>query len=526
MKITSIAPLVLILGTATGAPAQVCEGDDVQSQLQYLRRLSLDLRGRVPDLEELSSVVTNRAVDPAIIDAMLTSEDFLHQLREHHTDLLWTNVNAQRLSGAAWDLRTAGRGAETLWFLGTRAISYRGAQVPCLAEPATFDAEGRPVTTADPSDARIQREGYVEVEPYWAPGTRVRVCAFDAQENLQGTTPRGPVDCNRAVAPECGCGPNLSWCQARPAGTPLAITESMNEQLLRYLERLVREDRPYTDAILGEDMDINGPLSHWLRHQTLTGGGLLVAGPEQNHPVPELPFAEADTWQTVERGARHAGVLTMPGYLVKFASNRGRANRFYEAFLCTSFESNEPIPPATDPCHAEPDLTQRCGCKGCHTAVEPAAAHWGRWAEAGVLAMNEDLFPTVNPACATAQGARAQACQLFYFTQADVTVPEVEDAYVGTLRAYVYADEARIVNIEAGPARLAQQAVDSGAFARCTVDRLWTRLLGRAPASAEAELVEAMADDFADGGYRLPALVHALVTRPEYVEAGRHGQEK
>jgi hypothetical protein len=525
MKITSTLALALILGLPPAATAQVCAGDDLQDSLQYLRRLSLDLRGRVPDYEELASVVTNRALDPAIVEGMLASEDFLHQLRAHHRDLLWTNVTAQRLNGAIWDIRSSGRAQGDVWYSPNRALQYRGGQVPCRAEPATFDAAGQPVAVADPNDARLRREGYVEVAPYWAPATRIKVCAFDAQTNLQADTARGPVDCDRALAQGCGCGPNLAWCQARSAGTQLAITESMNEQLLRYLERVVREGRPYTDAILGRDMDLNGPIAHWLRNQTGTGGNLLVAGPEQNHPVPELAFTEVDTWTRVERGARHAGVLTMPGYLIKFASDRGRANRFYQAFLCTSFESNEPIPPATDACHGEPDLTKRCGCKGCHTAVEPAAAHWGRWAEAGSLALNEDLFPTVNPACTTAAGARSRLCQLFYFTEADVTVPEVEDAYVGTLRAYVYADEARRANIEAGPERLAQQAVDSGAFARCTVQQLWTRLMGRAPAPAEDAAVEALADDFAEGGYRLPDLVHALVTRPEYVEAGRHGEE-
>lgn len=514
--------LALALLAAPEASAQVCEEADVQTQLQYLRRLSLDLRGRLPSFDELSSVVTNGEVDPAIVRSMLDSEDFVQRMRAHHRDLLWTNVQDQRLTNAVWLLRTAGRGPAARWYVPTRGPLYRGDVTPCLDEPARFGPEGEILTTPDPRDPDVRREGWVEVTPYWAPDATIRVCAFDAQSSLQGTNPRGgaSVDCRRQPALGCGCGPELQWCQALPAGTLQTITASMNEQLLRFVDDVIREDRPYSDVLLAKDLEIDGPLAHWLRHQSQTGGTVLISGPEQNHPLPELAYADR-TWTTVERGARHAGVLTMPGFLLKFASNRGRANRFYEAFLCQHFESSEPIPPATDPCHEEPDLTKRCGCKGCHLAVEPAAAYWGRWTEAGLLPMNGDTFPRVNPTCADPRGARSPLCRLFYFTEADVTAPESEAEWVGSLRSYVFADEARAANIEAGPEALARQAVESGAFARCTVDRMWRLFMARPPAPEEAETVEALAQALSEDGLRLRGLVEQLVTRSEYVEAGR-----
>lgn len=522
MSATRIITIVILgASVATDAAASVCdEATAIQRSLSQLRRLSLDLRGRVPTIEEQSSVVTNGAIDPSIVDGMLSSEDFVAQLRRHHRDLLWTNLDDLRITLNAYALAPPrGRQTAPAYFLAAniRRSQYRGGPAVCLDEPARFDQAGEILTTPDPTDARIRREGWVEVEPYWAPGTTVRVCAFDAQTAETVTDDRGnTVDCRRQPQSRgCGCGPNLRWCQSPVDGTTRAITRSMDEQLLRFMDAVVREGRPYSDVVLAKDFQINGPLAFWLAHQSQTGGATLVAGPSQDHPIPNLRFDDAE-WQTIVRGERHAGVLSMPGYLLKFASNRGRANRFYESFLCQHFESNEPLPPATDDCHAEPDLTKRCGCKGCHVAVEPAAAHWGRWVEAGLLDMEASVFPTFDPACAQPNaGRRDPRCRLFYFTDADVTDPEVEDEYVGMLRAYVFADDVRAANIEAGPEAIAQSAVESGAFASCVTQKLWTRLV---TSEVDEAAVATLAEQFARTD-DIKALVKAIVERPEYVEA-------
>ncbi len=525
--LTLVVALSLV---ASPAAAEVCdEATAIAESLSYLRRLSLDLRGRVPTLEEQASVVTNGAIDPSIVEAMVESEDLIHQVRRHHLDMLWTNVNDLRLTNQAFQLSPPqGRNPAPAYFLQAqlRRNQYRGGPAVCLDEPARFDRDGAILTTPDPQNANIRREGWVEVEPYWAPGTTIRVCAFDAQTAETWTDDRGnEIDCaSNGRGAGCGCGPNLRWCQSGFDGTTRTITTSMNEQLLRYMDAIVREDRPYTDVVLGKDFEIDGPLAFWLAHQSQTGGNVLPAAPLQDHAIPDRAFSDA-TWQTLERGDQHAGVLSMPGYLLKFGSNRGRANRFYEAFLCQHFESNEPIPPATDDCHKEPDLTKRCGCKGCHLAVEPAAAHWGRWAEAGLIAMTDDRFPAYLEQCAQpGAGRRFPACRLFYFTDSDVTDPESEGEYVGMLRAYVFADDTRAANIEAGPLGIASSAVESGVFASCTVQKMWTRLMSREPSAAEAEAIATLASDFEANGYRLKSLIQSIVERPEYVEAARGGE--
>ena len=520
--------------TVPGASwAQICEARGVQEELQYLRRLSLDLRGRIPTLEELRRVVDDGAVAPETIDAFVASEDFLHQMRAHHRALLWANLGPQRLANNAFLLRASARQGDAPLFIPAqvRTQAYRGGQVPCRDEPATYD-EGGDIVTVDEPDPRdpervVRREGYVEVAPYWAPDTTVKVCAFDAQESTRGENPRNPdgppVDCRRGNAADCGCGPNLRWCFTLQ--TMQHIVRLMTDQMLQTTDDIVSQDRPYTEVVLGTETVVNGPLVHYFRHMTLAGLNLVAASPDPGYALPDVRYDE-EAWVPVTQGGKHAGILTLPGFLLRFQSNRGRANRFYDAFLCQSFQAPaEGLPASSDDCHDEPDLTKRCGCSYCHVAVEPAAMHWGRWSEAGLMALDEETFPRVLDACATPRGRGSPLCRRFYLTEA--SHPK-EVPYVGTLLPYVFADEHpdRAEIVEAGPRRLARQAVDSGRFANCTVRKLWTRILGRPPTPAEDVTTQEMAQAFAQGGYVLRDLVRALVTRPEYQQAGHFGAKE
>ncbi len=528
MKINPVIwSVVLILGVLSSgtAMAQVCEPSRVQSDLQYLRRLSVDLRGHLPTLAEMESVVANGELDPEIVGAMLDSDGFLNRMRAYHKDLRWTNVESQRLTGVGWTLNAPSEGQSPAYWSAQRALRYRGAAVACLDEPARFGQDGRILTTPHPTIEGAVQDGYVEVEPYWAPGTTVKACAFEAQEALEGPSARNPdimADCSSTTGSlGCGCGPNLRWCQLNANGisTRFSILDSFAEQLMRFSDAVVRGERPYTDFILATDMEVNGPVAHYVAHQARTGGAIFLSTPEQNYEVPDGLGFDEDRWVTVERGPRHAGVLTMPAYLIKFQTNRSRANRFYNAFLCQFFEAPPGgLPPGDDACNDEPNLTERCGCKFCHVAVEPAAAHWGRYSEAGLGALNEGLFPTEQPNCATERGAQQAICQLFYVTEA--THPD-EEPYLGFLKPYLFADESMIDAIEQGPAVLAQEAIDSGQFGRCTVRKMWRLFMGQDAGVDDEEVIEELFAEFEANDYNLKALILALVTRPEYVQGQR-----
>lgn len=512
-----------LVGPATTAHAQACGDSTVAQSLQYLRRLSFDLRGRLPDMAELDSVVTNGGeLDPTIIDGIVASEELVEQLREHHRELLWLNIADLRIGAQAWNLGKVPRTDIYLITANGRAVAYRGGNVACLDEPARFGPGGEILTTPDPNDASIRREGWVEVAPYWAPTTRVKVCAFDAQETLEYTRGGGRrVDCSTGPNDSrCGCGPELQWCHSVPDDSDGVIKRALSEQALRFMDQVVREGRPYHEILTSRELEVNGPISHYLRHQATANLGNVYGLGSPGFEVPVIPFAAVDTWVRVTRDAAHAGVLTLPAFLLKFQSDRGRANRFYDAFLCTQFVAPPGgLPSGDDPCTLEPDLTKRCGCNACHAIVEPAAAYWGRWAEAGFAPLPEAQYPKIRPECATPEGARTAACRRLYFT--DPQHPD-EEAYRGYLRSYVFADARREANIAVGPRGLADTAIDSGLFARCAAQKLLERYLGRPTAPTEVATVTALGEQFVREGYDVRRLVKSIVTRPEYSKAGRY----
>lgn len=530
MKLTAWISGALAL-TALGAVearAQVCEPSEVQQSLQLLRRLSLDLRGRVPDIAELESVVANAGeIDPSIVHGIVTSEDAVAQVRAHHRDLLWANISDQRIADNNWILqnvrRPAGQTGDPIYYVNSgRTRLYRGVtNATCLDEAARFNADGSIRTTQDATNAALHQEGWVLVRPYWDPTIQVKVCAFDAQAAIQAPNTRGvATDCRtNAGVVGCGCGPDLRWCQSAPDRTAVAITTALNEQMLRFMDKIVRDGQPYSRILTGREVEVNGPISHYLRYQVSNGLGFVFATLDQNYTVPAIPFTEADRWVTANRDNSHAGILTLPGYLLKFQSDRGRANRFYNAFLCQNFQAPPGgLPAADDACNLEPDLTKRCGCQHCHQAVEPAAAYWGRWSEAGFAPLDVADYPAFREDCSAANANGNANCRRLYFTNPGH--PD-EERYRGWLRSYVFADEARQENIERGPRGIAQTAIDNGAFAGCVTKQTVERLLAREVTEEDEDMMSELKAELIASDYDLRGLIETIVNRPEYVAAGR-----
>jgi hypothetical protein len=63
---------------------------------QYLRQLSLDLRGRPASLKEMDEAGKSERLDAQVIDGMLSSEEFLSQVELWHADLIWPNITRYR----------------------------------------------------------------------------------------------------------------------------------------------------------------------------------------------------------------------------------------------------------------------------------------------------------------------------------------------------------------------------------------------------------------------------------------------
>lgn len=513
------AAFVLIASNAWAQGVQnedlVCREDEPRlDKYTYLRSLSLDLMGRLPTMAEYAALDGVDDVAEETIDAMLATDGFVARAVRLHRGLLWNNVRNVRLM----NFRTSFRTSQGRYWRTRAAILYRGGSVPCLNEPATFDENGAIETTVGADGFR--REGYVEVNPYWAPDTTVRVCAFDAQETL--VSPRG-VDCATNAGfndPACGCGPNLRVCRFG-SYSDSRVTEAMAEDVDRRIAAVIGENRPYTDLFTSRRAFVNGPLVHFLKYQRgVPAGARLDPSPYDEDRLPDLDYMGSDTdegWVEVELGTGHAGVLTSPAYLLRFQTNRARASRFYDAFLCQPFTAPPGGLPSVDiDTLPHPDLQQRDGCKYCHALLEPAAAHWGRWAERGAGYLSPTDFPPMRDDCRTC-GLTGQLCsnecRTHYITR---TLSREEEPYIGMLSAFQFLRDNHLRNVDQGPQLLLNNTIVDDRFPSCTARRALEGFFGRALTTEEQEEMRMLAHRFVGSEFNYRELVKAVVTSEIY----------
>jgi uncharacterized protein DUF1585 len=253
---------------------------------------------------------------------------------------------------------------------------------------------------------------------------------------------------------------------------------------------------------------VNGPLAQFYRFlaSATCCGPAADLGYSDAVPLVEpgaIPDAlvpvDTATWLPVaDRGPNAAGLLTMPVFLAKYGSRRARAHVAYSAFLCRDFVADSvKLAPSDDP-----DLTKRPGCSACHQTLEPLAAYYARVAESDWTYLPADRFPmAAGGACSKAKPAGA--CKGVY------------DPAFGVLRS-AYASQR---NAEAGPAGLGAAIAASPEFAPCVVQNVASSLLGRPLGPDDDAWKAQLAQRFVDGGYRMKALVRAIVTSPRYRDA-------
>ncbi|MFT3766512.1 MAG: hypothetical protein QM820_13515 [Minicystis sp.] len=257
---------VTAVSTGATAAGEECSMHREVPVERLLRRLSIDLRGTVPDASEYDTVAGKDAIPDDVLQQYLDSDEFRIQMRRYHEDLLWTNPVAT-LGEVGFALSSATIGtAGTVFFVsstGKRKL-YRGGDGTknCQDKPQSalgYDASGMPIAEliTDPT-GDYYAEGWVDVHPYWEPDPNktIRVCAFDAQATTTYTLPPGDADAGTHTcddvfavgkAKSCGCGPNLNYCMTTGAvQTP--VLSSMREQLLRLVDDYTDGTRPYSDS--------------------------------------------------------------------------------------------------------------------------------------------------------------------------------------------------------------------------------------------------------------------------------------
>jgi len=293
----------------------------------------------------------------------------------------------------------------------------------------------------------------------------------------------------------------------------MPILAAMREQLQLAVDEVVFQDQPYTELLLSTKAHVSGPIAHFKRYlgrNFAVGGFIGMADPQET--LSDKPFSDP-SFSVVDRKSPHAGVATLPAYLLRFTTDRGRANRWRLNFLCEQF-----VPPtgltAQHGCSENSnDLTQRCYCQHCHQTLEPMAQHWGQFTETGTTVMDAPTFPRHQAQCIGSKGA---FCSRFYVTQ-----PDAHNA--GELLPYQFADihPDFLENLQEGPRALAEKAIADGTFARCTVKKLFAHFVKRDMNVAgsntdEFLLLDSLSKGFAESGYRFRWLVEQIVSSPQY----------
>lgn len=368
----------------------------------------------------------------------------------------------------------------------------------------------------------IQREGWVKVDPpYWSDGTTpIAACAIEAQTRAVNPATQKSCESQNFLADRsCGCGERFRRCESGDKAVYDARVDAISEEPVLITDSVLRADEDYFQILTTRRGFVNGVLASYYRQDQGTGV-LAITPPIAREAVPDLKFsAPQDQWQAYLRDENASGVLTTPGWLYRFPTQRSRVAQFYDAFLCQSF-----VPPvdaiAPDPedsCNRENNLAKRCGCNYCHAVIEPTGAHWGRYGERNAQFLDVARFPKFDAKC--------RDCALAGNTGCDGECGNyVMQAYdgdgansLGMLKSYLYRTASDEANISGGPRLLVQRMLQTGDLERCTVKRIWNELLGRPMAAQEETLyLQQLTDGFVDGKHNLKHLIEAVVGTAAY----------
>ena len=246
----------------------------------------------------------------------------------------------------------------------------------------------------------------------------MKVCAIDAQTNEYSANGNFCGTNNGANRPDCGCGDELKWCIT--GAVRREVTRSFASSLDRLVGSIFESGESYLQLFESRRFFINGPLVHFFKYHTRIGRYTLEPSPLPSWQLPDFAYNETERWTQLILEGEHSGVLTHPAFLLRFQTNRARASRLYDTFLCSPFQPPEGgLPVADEASVRNPDLQERAGCKYCHALLEPAAAYWGRWTEQGIGYLDEERFPSEREDClncALGGGNCNAECRTHYIT--------------------------------------------------------------------------------------------------------------
>ena len=549
---------------------------DTLEPTRVLRRIAITLTGVPPSSDEyaaLAGATTNEAREAilsAAIDKALASPAFYEKVVELGHDWLKTGSYTTGAMGESYwgnmsgDLGTCGGSTKHAGaFYALNELGENGAVTNVCND---LDLAGKPLEMA-----------VNNVEPWWAPGTKVTIIGRAGGDVRTLTDDKGAkVDCgvprggywDMHLAVGCGCGPNLVWCFPLPglaSGDPRS--ESMQrrapwEEPARFLGHLAWHDRPLSDLVVGNYSVGNNMLrALYVRmarkiafaHPELDDDtSWWRPGGEPRDPLHadkgdpsawrEFEVSKLDPYLLSSRtvsydprktteaapGVPAAGVLTMMGSLSTFSRERPRAARFLEIFACQNFVP----PPASEPFNAyDGDPATSGSCQHCHRTLDPAAIHFKRWDFSSAGYVELPIIPGVGEwrvTKAMLTGAypydRNPYARWRLSFQPNTVLTPITAAELEANPEAMFLDTMPSTSTllgqkgdgTMGPLGFGKILLASGEFDRCTTQHLYERFVGRAldPAK-EPGYLRALTARFVEGGRKLKPFVRHLLSLPE-----------
>lgn len=406
-------------------------GYDALSPTRLLRRMMLSLTGHSPTFEQYdaflkASEAQRETLFDQTVDEALSSTRFYETSLDFGHNVLRTVEYSVGASGDAYQGNMSGNlevcpaasnhpGAYYYW----ASLGVDGNKSLNLCFDKLEDGTDGAAASA-------------QIEPWWAPGTRVTVVGAASREDV--VSPSGS-DCGalgRAgyydpyLASGCSCGPNLVFCypvRGLSGGNGSYANSQRRhawEEPARLWAHLLWRDRPLSDIVLGNYSVGTNRLRalyvrfgrrnsaykqtdsfDWFRHKagdladplTTTPNDpnawrefvtedltpqLLALSPNKTRSGSLNRTLQFDPRTTTEAipGLPAAGVLTMLGSNASFTRERPRAARWLETFACRSFE-----PPAANLSFPQYEHDPATGgpCMHCHRTIDPAAVFFKRW---------------------------------------------------------------------------------------------------------------------------------------------------